>query len=67
MLIKQLSNYPRQDCDAGAVIDWPEAEAKRMIAANLVLAVADPETVPAATPRPTNERTTARKATETRG
>ena len=61
--IKQISNYPRQDLDAGAVIDWPEREALRMIASNLVERVIEP----APTPKPPTEKTTARKATETRG
>lgn len=66
MLIKQITNYPRQDLGAGSVIDWPEAEALRMIEANLVEAAPEP-VPPAPTPRPATERTTARKATETRG
>jgi hypothetical protein len=59
MRIKQISNYPRIDLDAGAVLDWPDTEAVRMIAAGLVERADPVESFEA--PKPL-ERATAGKA-----
>jgi hypothetical protein len=64
--IRQKTNYPDTTQGAGAVLDWDETEAKRMIAAGLVDEVLAPSP-PAPTPRPKPETATRPKATEKRG
>ena len=61
MWIKQKTNYPNQSLGAGAVREWDDTEAARMIAAGFV-DPADPPTVePPATPE------TRKPKRETRG
>ena len=60
MLIQQITNYPVQSLDAGAVLEWDDAEACRMIEANLVVAWAPEPAAPV-------QQTARKPKRETRG